>query len=124
MPTYDYRCKKCGHVFEVFHGMMDDTPRKCPKCKSRAEKMPGTGAGLLFKGSGFYTTDYRSSAYQDKAKQDRSSGAAAPAESSPAPAAATPAAGSASTPAATPSPAPAKSGRSRGKAARSKPTKR
>jgi len=84
MPTYDYRCRKCGNVFEVFHSMTDDTPRKCPKCKSRAEKVPGTGAGLLFKGSGFYITDYRSSAYQDKAKQDKP--AAAPSESGASPA--------------------------------------
>ena len=70
MPTYDYRCRKCGHVFELFHGMKDETPRRCPKCRGKAERVPGTGAGLLFKGSGFYITDYRSSSYKEKAKSE------------------------------------------------------
>jgi putative FmdB family regulatory protein len=72
MPTYDYECRKCGHRFELFHSMSDDTPKKCPKCKGRSRRVPSAGAGLLFKGSGFYITDYRSSAYQEKAKQDQS----------------------------------------------------
>ena len=80
MPTYDYRCRKCGHVFEVFHAMSDEKPRRCPRCKGRAVKVPGGGAGLLFKGSGFYTTDYRSSGYQEKAKAEK------PAKKSDAPA--------------------------------------
>ena len=71
MPTYDYRCRKCGHVFEVVHGMSDDKPRRCPRCKSRAVRVPGGGAGLLFKGSGFYITDYRSSSYKEKAKSEK-----------------------------------------------------
>ena len=73
MPTYDYRCKKCGHRFELFHSIKDDTPKKCPKCKGRAERVPAGGAGLLFKGSGFYITDYRSDSYKQKAKSDTSS---------------------------------------------------
>jgi len=71
MPTYDYRCRKCGHVFEVVHGMSDDKPRRCPRCKGRAVRVPSGGAGLLFKGSGFYITDYRSSSYKEKAKSEK-----------------------------------------------------
>jgi putative FmdB family regulatory protein len=66
-----YRCKK-GHTFELFHSMKDDAPKRCPKCRSRAVRVPSAGAGLLFKGSGFYITDYRSSSYQEKAKQEKS----------------------------------------------------
>jgi putative FmdB family regulatory protein len=76
MPTYDYRCRKCGHVFEVFHSMSDDTPRRCPECRSKAVKVPGLGAGILFKGSGFYITDYRSDSYQQKARQESPGGPA------------------------------------------------
>ena len=72
MPTYDYRCRKCGHEFEVFHGIRDETPRRCPKCRGRAARVPRGGAGLLFKGSGFYVTDYRSKTYREKARQERS----------------------------------------------------
>lgn len=79
MPTYDYRCRKCGHQFELFHSMSDDTPRRCPKCRGRAVKVPSGGAGLLFKGSGFYITDYRSPGYHKDAKKEsgaKSEGAA------------------------------------------------
>lgn len=69
MPTYDYRCLN-DHVFEVFHGMSDETPRFCPECGAAAKRVPGGGAGLLFKGSGFYITDYRSSSYKEGAKSD------------------------------------------------------
>lgn len=72
MPTYDYRCRKCGHQFEVFHGIRDDSPQRCPKCRARAQRVPTGGAGLLFKGSGFYVTDYRSRTYKEKARQERS----------------------------------------------------
>ena len=70
MPTYDYRCRKCGHQFELFHSMSDDTLRRCPKCRGRAAKVPSGGAGLLFKGSGFYITDYRSPGYHKDAKKE------------------------------------------------------
>ena len=69
MPTYDYRCLN-EHVFEVFHGMSDETPRFCPECGAAAKRVPGGGAGLLFKGSGFYITDYRSSSYKEGAKSE------------------------------------------------------
>ena len=71
MPTYTYRCRKCGHRFELFHGIKDEKPRRCPKCKSRADRVPAGGAGILFRGSGFYGTDYRSAAYKKKAKQEQ-----------------------------------------------------
>jgi putative FmdB family regulatory protein len=74
MPTYDYRCRKCGHVFELFHSIKDDTIKRCPKCKGRADRLISAGAGILFKGSGFYATDYRSSQYKEKAKQEQSGG--------------------------------------------------
>jgi putative FmdB family regulatory protein len=60
MPTYDYACSKCGHGFEQFQSMRDDPLKKCPKCgKPSLKRLLGTGAGLIFKGSGFYITDYK-----------------------------------------------------------------
>ena len=62
MPTYDYSCAACGHRFERFESINDDAAKQCPKCgKKKARRMLGTGAGLIFKGSGFYTTDYKKS---------------------------------------------------------------
>ena len=69
MPTYVYRCKK-GHTFELFHAISDESPRRCPQCRSVAKRVPAGGSGLLFKGSGFYITDYRSSGYKESAKQE------------------------------------------------------
>jgi len=60
MPTYEYRCSSCGCQFEEFHKMNDTSPRKCPECGAEAERMIGTGSGIIFKGSGFYATDYGS----------------------------------------------------------------
>jgi putative FmdB family regulatory protein len=102
MPTYEYKCDACGHGFEKFQSMSAEPIRKCPQCgKLRVKRMIGTGAGLIFKGSGFYITDYRDQSYKDKAKADSS----APAETkSETPAAASgadvdkPAAGDAKTP--------------------------
>jgi putative FmdB family regulatory protein len=60
MPTYEYVCSKCGHKFEKFQSMRDEPLRKCPKCsKAALKRLVGGGAGLIFKGSGFYITDYR-----------------------------------------------------------------
>ena len=60
MPTYDYSCRKCGHAFEVFEAISASTRKACVKCGRRtAHRMIGAGAGLLFKGSGFYITDYK-----------------------------------------------------------------
>jgi len=73
MPTYDYRCNACGHEFEHFQSMSSPVLRKCPKCgKTKLERLIGAGGGLLFKGSGFYITDYRPSSYHDAAKKDAS----------------------------------------------------
>ena len=72
MPTYEYRCTK-GHTFELFHSIRDDKPKRCPKCGARAKRVPARGAGLLFKGSGFYITDYRSKSYKEKASAEKSS---------------------------------------------------
>ncbi|MCC6740374.1 MAG: zinc ribbon domain-containing protein [Planctomycetia bacterium] len=59
MPTYDYSCRSCGHTFEVFEAISASTRKACPKCSKRtARRMIGAGAGLVFKGSGFYITDY------------------------------------------------------------------
>lgn len=59
MPTYDYSCRTCGHTFEVFEAISASTRKACPKCSKRtAHRMIGAGAGLVFKGSGFYITDY------------------------------------------------------------------
>ena len=60
MPTYEYACPKCGHEFEQFQSMRDEPLKKCPKCKKTGVKrLVGGGAGLIFKGSGFYITDYK-----------------------------------------------------------------
>lgn len=60
MPTYEYACQKCGHQFEQFQSMRDEPLKKCPKCgKTGVKRLLGTGAGLIFKGSGFYITDYK-----------------------------------------------------------------
>jgi putative FmdB family regulatory protein len=72
MPTYDYECLKCGNSFEAFQNMTDDCLTKCQDetCDGKVKRLIGTGAGLLFKGSGFYTTDYRSDSYKAGAKQE------------------------------------------------------
>jgi putative FmdB family regulatory protein len=75
MPTYVYRCKKCKHTFELFHAITDESVKRCPKCRAKAERIPAGGAGILFKGSGFYITDYRSKSYRDKARQEKPGGA-------------------------------------------------
>lgn len=71
MPTYDYRCKNCGHTLEIFHGMTENPRRRCPLCgESKLEKLIGPGGGFIFKGSGFYITDYRSKEYKEKVKAE------------------------------------------------------
>ena len=69
MPTYEYRCQK-GHEFEVFQRMSEPPVDKCPECGAPAERKLSAGAGVLFKGSGFYITDYRSEEYRSKHKAE------------------------------------------------------
>lgn len=74
MPTYQYLCDECGHEFEEFQSMTDDAIDTCPKCQGAPRRLITGGAGLLFKGSGFYITDYRSAKYKaDKSKDSSSS---------------------------------------------------
>jgi putative FmdB family regulatory protein len=70
LPTYEYECKQCGHRFEAFQSMKDAPLADCPQCGGALRRLPGTGAGILFKGSGFYSTDYRSPSYREKAKAE------------------------------------------------------
>lgn len=72
MPTYDYSCDACKHEFEVFESIMAEPQTKCPKCKKKKlRRLFGAGAGLVFKGSGFYQTDYRSDSYKKAASADK-----------------------------------------------------
>jgi len=72
MPTYDYECDGCGHAFELFQSISEPVKKKCPECgKSKLRRLFGTGAALVFKGSGFYQTDYRSEAYTKAAEADK-----------------------------------------------------
>jgi len=61
MPTYEYECTKCGHTFEILQSISADPLSRCPKCKGRVRRLIGGGMGVIFKGSGFYTTDYKKS---------------------------------------------------------------
>jgi putative FmdB family regulatory protein len=70
MPTYDYKCDDCGYAFEIFQGMLEKKLTKCPKCTGRVKRLIGTGAGIVFKGSGFYQTDYRSTDYKKRSEAD------------------------------------------------------
>jgi putative FmdB family regulatory protein len=71
MPTYEYVCEACGHKFERFQSIKADPIRKCPECgKNKVRRLIGIGAGMIFKGSGFYITDYRDKSYAEKAKAD------------------------------------------------------
>ncbi len=71
MPTYDYECGKCGHSFETFQSISEKPLSKCPKCSGRVKRCIGAGAGVIFKGSGFYQTDYRSDSYNKAAKAEK-----------------------------------------------------
>lgn len=88
MPTYEYSCEKCGGAFEIVQSMRDEPLPECPKelCRQKkwghgkVKRLIGTGAGLIFKGSGFYITDYRSDSYKEAAKKDAPAAPAATAE--------------------------------------------
>lgn len=82
MPTYEYACQKCGHEFEQFQSMRDEPLKKCPSCgKPALKRLVGGGAGLIFKGSGFYITDYKNPKHA--AKKDGGGESSKPAESKP-----------------------------------------
>ena len=95
MPTYEYLCTKCDHEFEKFQPIVDEPLTICPKdlCKQKkwgkgkVKKVIGAGAGLIFKGSGFYITDYRSEKYKEAAKKEASAGTTASGETKTSPAA-------------------------------------
>ena len=72
MPTYEYECQKCGHRFDQYQLISAKPLTRCPKpgCKGRVRRLLSTGGGLIFKGSGFYTTDYRSTGYKEAAKKE------------------------------------------------------
>src|SRR5580704_12160716 len=73
MPTYDYICDECGHEFEAFESIMAQSRTECPECKlPKLRRKIGPGAAILFKGSGFYQTDYRSESYKKAEKADKS----------------------------------------------------
>jgi putative FmdB family regulatory protein len=78
MPTYDYECGKCGYTFEKFQSITSEPLKKCPKCGGKVRRLIGSGAALIFKGAGFYATDYRSAEYKDKAKKENSSAKTTP----------------------------------------------
>lgn len=82
MPTYPYRCKACGFEFEEFQAITEDPIDVCPKCGGETHRIISGGAGLIFKGSGFYITDYRKDSYKRDASKDSSSTTAAKASDS------------------------------------------
>jgi putative FmdB family regulatory protein len=78
MPTYDYQCDACNHTFEEFQSMTAEPLKKCPKCKkNQLRRLFGAGAAILFKGSGFYQTDYRSEAYKTAAQAEQNAASSA-----------------------------------------------
>ncbi|MBM3998766.1 MAG: zinc ribbon domain-containing protein [Planctomycetes bacterium] len=75
MPTYEYECDACGHKFDVFQSINEDKLTKCPECgKRKLRRLFGAGAAVVFKGSGFYQTDYRSQSYKSSAEADKKAG--------------------------------------------------
>lgn len=83
MPTYEYECQKCDHRFEVFQSIKQPPRKRCPQCGGRVKRLFGTGAGLLFKGSGFYITDYRKPGYSQAARKETDTTTAAKESGSP-----------------------------------------
>ena len=74
MPTYAYKCENCEHEFELFQSITAKAVRKCPECsRLKVRRLIGTGAGIIFKGSGFYETDYRSDSYEKAEKEEKKS---------------------------------------------------
>ncbi len=71
MPTYEYECCECPNRFEVFQKMTEEHLKDCPKCKGEVRRLVGIGSGVIYKGSGFYTTEYRSDSYKKREKEDQ-----------------------------------------------------
>ena len=71
MPTYEYECCECPNQFEVIQKMTEEHLKHCPKCKGKVRRLVGTGSGVIYKGSGFYTTEYRSDSYKKREKEDQ-----------------------------------------------------
>lgn len=71
MPTYEYECQKCGEVLEKFQSMTDKPLTRCPSCRGALKRLISAGAGILFRGSGFYQTDYRSESYKKREKEEK-----------------------------------------------------
>ena len=83
MPTYDYRCDACGHELEIFQSIKESPKRKCPECgKLKLQRVIGPGAAIIFKGSGFYETDYRSDSYRKGAEAEKKASESKPASDS------------------------------------------
>lgn len=82
MPTYEYRCSECGNEFEEFQAISDPPITICPACGGKTRRLISGGAGLIFKGSGFYITDYKNKGAERKSDHDSSSGITKPANSS------------------------------------------
>ena len=74
MPTYEYECEKCHHQFEKFQSMTDEPVKVCPVCGGKVKRLISGGGGLLFKGNGFYITDYRSESYKKRQKEESGAG--------------------------------------------------
>ena len=70
MPTYDYKCTKCGHAFELFQSMSEAPRKRCPECRGAVRRLVSGGTGLIFKGSGFYLTDYKNGTSQNKENKE------------------------------------------------------
>jgi putative FmdB family regulatory protein len=74
MPTYEYQCRSCAHRFDAFQSITASPLARCPRCGKKVDRLISAGAGFLFKGSGFHTTDYRSKPYAEAAKKDQGQG--------------------------------------------------
>lgn len=86
MPTYEYECLRCGHRFDLFQKISEPPRKRCPKCRGKIQRRIGTGAGVIFKGPGFYATDYRSESYKKAAKaESEGAGPAKPKDEKPKP---------------------------------------
>ena len=90
MPTYEYECQKCKRRHDVLQAITAKSLTKCAKCGGRLKRLLGSGAGFLFKGSGFYITDYRSKSYHEAKKKDQPSGGSSSSSSSSSPSSSTP----------------------------------